>query len=271
VTGRVAVKDGCRLRCGTVDPHRNYPDDPDARWYQAEHGYQDPDWERRSADEARVRSAPDPRYPEEAPYAPPAHADPDRYGMAEPRGVPHGYDGEARVPRYADLSVSEPLAAMPSRTGPIGPRSGEPLPPLPTDVPSEVPAEVPAGGEMPRFDTESIDRTAIRRPGGLQGLGDGIYRSRRPAMAAVLALLTVAFEVPAVRVLLASFRHIAVSGTVASTLLVIALPMFAIGLYALAGGAAIVPGQAVRAWLRTPLAYLPMGLVLLVAAALAAA
>jgi hypothetical protein len=53
--------------------------------------------------------------------------------------------------------------------------------------------------------------------------------------------------------------------------MIIALPMFAVGIYALAGGAAVAPGQGVRAWLRTPLAYLPLGLILFLAAALAAA
>jgi hypothetical protein len=262
----VAVKDDSPLRCGTVDPHRSYPDDSDGRWYQAERGYPDQDWERRAGDEARLRPGPDPRYAEDSPYAAPARGEPDRYTVPEQRSGAHGYDSG----RYADLSVPEPATGLPGRATVIGPRSGEPLPPLPADLATDLPRGTP-GGEAPRHETESTDRTAPRRPGGgVQRLGDGVYRARRPALAALLIVLTVVLEVPAIRLLAASFQRIEVNGTVSGTLLVIALPMFAIGLYALASGAAVAPGQAVRVWLRIPLAYLPLGLVLLVAAALAA-
>jgi hypothetical protein len=161
-------------------------------------------------------------------------------------------------PPYREPTAGSGLHAR--ADGPVGPRSGQPLPPLPP-VPED-----PAG-----YPTEALDREALRRTmGGLQRLGDGVYRSRRPALAAVLAVLTVVFEIPAIRVLLTAFSHISINGTVAGTFLVLALPMFSLGLYALAGGAAAAPGQGVRAWLRTPLAYLPLALILFVAAAVAA-
>jgi hypothetical protein len=48
------------------------------------------------------------------------------------------------------------------------------------------------------------------------------------------------------------------------------IPMAAVGLYGLATGAATAGGPVVgRAWLRTPLAYLPIGLILIIAAGLA--
>jgi hypothetical protein len=149
-----------------------------------------------------------------------------------------------------------------ARTGPIGPRSGQPLPPLPESTTAEH-AQVP---------TETVDRDVLHRArGGLQRLGDGVYRGRHPALAALLIGFTVLFEVPVIRVFANSFRTISASGTIASTLMIVAMPMFALGLYALAGGAAIAPGQGVRAWLRTPLAYLPLGLLLFLVAAVAAA
>jgi hypothetical protein len=51
--------------------------------------------------------------------------------------------------------------------------------------------------------------------------------------------------------------------------MMIALPLFAYGLYAALSGAAGAPGLGARVWARTPLAYLPVALVLFVAAALA--
>jgi hypothetical protein len=167
---------------------------------------------------------------------------------------------------YADPAENEAPVGLPgtlqARTGPIGPRSGQPLPPLPESTTAEH-AHVP---------TETIDREVLHRArGGLQRLGDGVYRGRQPAMAVLLIVLTVLFEVPVIRVFANSFRTMSASGTIAGTLMIVALPMFALGLYAFAGGAAVAPGQGVRAWLRTPLAYLPLGLLLFLIAALAAA
>jgi hypothetical protein len=153
-----------------------------------------------------------------------------------------------------------------TRFGVIGPRSGQPLPPLPSEL-----SVGSSTQETPLYQAGAVDRDTLRRArGGLLRLGDGVYRGRRPALAVLLAVLTVLFEVAAFRVFATSFRHTSVSGTIASTLMIIALPMFAIGIYALAGGAAVAPGQGVRAWMRTPLAYLPLGLILFLAASLAA-
>jgi hypothetical protein len=59
---------------------------------------------------------------------------------------------------------------------------------------------------------------------------------------------------------------------VAGTCLALGLPAAGLGAYALAGGAGRAPDQSpAQAWFRAPLAYLGLGLVLLLAAALAAA
>ena len=46
--------------------------------------------------------------------------------------------------------------------------------------------------------------------------------------------------------------------------------MFALGLYGLLGGVAGAPGAGPRVWLKTPLVYLPVALLLFLAAGLAA-
>jgi hypothetical protein len=87
----------------------------------------------------------------------------------------------------------------------------------------------------------------------------------------LLAALTVIFELPALRLLASAAAHspVPAGGVVAGTLLVLGLPTLAIGLYSLSTGAVSLsePG---RVWLRPPTAYLAVGLVLLVAAGLAA-
>ncbi|MEV0561290.1 hypothetical protein [Dactylosporangium sp. NPDC050588] len=99
--------------------------------------------------------------------------------------------------------------------------------------------------------------------------GGAVYRSKRPGLAVVLVLLTIVFEVPVLRLFLTAMTadKIEATGTLASIFMILGLPMFALGLYGLIGGAAAAASGA-RAWLRTPLAYLPIAVLLFIAAAL---
>jgi hypothetical protein len=104
-------------------------------------------------------------------------------------------------------------------------------------------------------------------------VGDGVYRTRRPAVALVLSGLVVVLELPALRLLFDGVFGdvVSASGIVAGTFLALGLPATALGVYALVSGAARVPDQPpAHAWLRPPLAYLGIGLALFLAAALAA-
>ncbi len=98
---------------------------------------------------------------------------------------------------------------------------------------------------------------------------ESVYSTRRPVSAIVVAVVTVLLMVPVVMLLIqATFVDDPVArGIVPAVLLTLGLPLTGAGLYALAGGGPV--GR--EALLRPPVAYLPVGLVLLLAAGLSVA
>jgi hypothetical protein len=86
----------------------------------------------------------------------------------------------------------------------------------------------------------------------------------------IVAAVTVLLMVPVVRLLVeATFAGDPVARSIVpAVLLTLGLPLTGVGLYALAGGGR---PQTRDAWLRPPVAYLPTGLFLVLAAALAVA
>jgi hypothetical protein len=86
-------------------------------------------------------------------------------------------------------------------------------------------------------------------------------------------LAVVAVALPVVRLLLASAfgPTLSAGGVVSGVLLLLALPLGAIGLHGLTSDAArAADPPAYNVWLRPPVAYLTIALVLIVAAGLAA-
>lgn len=149
--------------------------------------------------------------------------------------------------------------------------------------PPEPPRVEPAVAAAPRSGPpeDSPGRRPLPPPGSPGPIGsvsgnpvsDGVYRSRRPAAAVLLGVPAAVLEVPALLLLgdSAFSDPVLPSGVIAGSCLALALPLLALGLYAVATGAVRAAGpNSAQAWLRPPVAYLSVALVLLIAAGLAA-
>lgn len=289
-----------------MDGRRNFSPDPDAdpRWYPDDRGYDERGRDDRRDERPDDRSRDDRAYGDDRGYTPTRYADDreydDGYRVPEPRGAARGYGDPLAYGDSPSGQFSPPLPAPPGAGPEIvdvaaesvsrsrrseaidrsalqrpvsGGAPGVPsaqLPPPPPPPPVTVPtAPQPGFGQQHGFAAPTTLTAAVPAPSAAAEPGGAVYRSKRPGLAVALVVLTIVFELPVLSLFLSAVTadKIEPAGTLSSIFMILGLPMFALGLYGLIGGAAAsAPG--VRAWSRTPLAYLPIAVALFLAAAL---
>jgi hypothetical protein len=224
------------LRCDIVEGHR-YADD-ESSWHPGQGQYA------RSTDpyDSGIHERPSGafRLPEQRPANPYALTDPlnttgshARPPETEPPGG-YDYDSAMRGPvRGTEYPTIRPPSDPAVAPGPMVQPPG-PVPPMP--------------GARP---------------------GDSVYQTRRPVTSFLVAIVMVVLMVPVVRLLLVETfsGDPTARGIVPAVLLTLGFTLTGIGLFAVARGGPLSR----ESWLRPPVAYLPAGLILLLAAGLAVA
>jgi hypothetical protein len=236
-----------------VEGHRRYAEEPEPSWYT---GQRSPVPETNPYDSA-VHERPSGafRLPDQRPAdpysAPPAgYAAPDPVTTSGSHALSSSDTGSIRIPvRGPEYPAVRPSGASSLADAP---------PPSPTTYGSGA-ASAPT----------SMVPLAGDRPGDRSSGGESVYRAGRPVSAVIFAVVTGVLLIPAVLLLIqaAFVDDPTARGVVPAVLLTLGLPLTGFGLYSLAGGRS----SARELWLRPPLAYLPIGLVLLLAAGLGVA
>lgn len=248
-----------------MDGHRRYAEEPEPSWYTGQRapetpsqypppgrdaGPYDPAAQERPSGAFRL---PDQRSAD--PYSAPP-ASPDPVTTSGSHALSSADSGSIRVPvRGPEYPAIRPSGATP---------------PVEPPAVSTVTTTTTYGSGVTPGAAGSEPTGVVPLAGGRGAAADAVYRSRRPVSAIVFAVVTVVLLVPALLLLIqATFvDDPSARGVVPAVLLTLGLPLTGFGLYSLAGGSRAGSRDA---WLRPPLAYLPIGLALLLAAGLAVA
>ncbi|WP_026212716.1 hypothetical protein [Longispora albida] len=230
----------------------------------------------------------------DAPPAPQAYDAPQAYPAERPTSG-SGYDSGATAyqpePATAGGSVRREAERIPQlkpqrSTGPA------PMAPVPPQAEPERPFDPPtsriplvSAPQQPQYEQQAPAPAAPQQPYATEVVpprrpqaepsadGDGVYRTRRPIVGIGLAVIAAVFSIPALVLLVGALTTKGTtppSSVVAGTLLLLGLPALAAGMYGLITGAGRAGEKlGARVLLRTPLAYLVIGLTLLLGAALA--
>lgn len=221
-----------------------------------------------------VSAPPDYQENNQAWYGEWSHREPDRREEMPRREEPPRYEEPQRYdepPRYEETQRYEEPRHDPARDhGRVSPGPAPASPNEPIRVSAAVPRPMPSPSEEPRMPPP---RRPMAAPGSPGPMSENVYRSKRPGAAALFGVPAAILEIPALLLLQdAAFADpVSAGGVVAAACLMLALPLLAVGLYAVATGAVRAAGpNSAQAWLRPPVAYLSVGLVLFIAAGLAA-
>ncbi len=271
------------LSFNPVEGHRRYADEPEPSWYSAQDQYSastanvyDSGVHERPSGAFRLPEQRDGEYAASSPYVTP---DPVTSTGSHSRAADVPQEQvrvPVRGPEYPTVrpSGATSLADAPPSTygsaATYGAGSAAPVSAPSTYGSPAAPVSGPAaGGAVTAYNDPTSVVPPVGRPAMETKPAESVYRTRRPVSAVVVAVVTVLLMVPVVMLLIqATFVDDPVArGIVPAVLLTLGLPLTGAGLYALAGGGPV--GR--EALLRPPVAYLPVGLVLLLAAGLSVA
>ncbi|MBL7262046.1 hypothetical protein [Paractinoplanes lichenicola] len=211
---------------------RRYADEPEPSWYSGPGQYS-------RSTEAEVSGS----IPAANPYDSGIHERPSgAFRLPEQRPV---------TPSYA---APDPVTSTGSHA-----RPAEPEPRVPVRGPEYPTIQPPVAAAEP---TALVPPVVERRQ-------ESVYQSKRPVTSVVIAIVTAVLMIPVVRLLIdATFTGDPAAGAIVpAVLLTLGFTLTGIGLFSLTRVGSITR----ETWLRPPVAYLPAGLILLLAAGLAAA